>query len=510
MSLARKISLLFGGSVLLVITVTLWSPSVQMAALTEQTVLLQARAIAAAVVQSTDLRQPDWTALHRELALKWPMIAEKSGFPDGLPTMIRADQPQQGHGFRAEAIRTLRTHPRQLYYWNLEQDNRVFRFAMAVRGSALDAHPTELHGIIDVSLLMPLDSGVWNSVVTVLAGASGAVLAILVFYMVIQRLVLTPVHTLRRAAERVATGDIHARSEIVTGDEFEKLSRTFNEMLAHLEAAQVEQNKVNRSLDVRLGELAQTNIALYESNRLKSEFLANVTHELRTPLVSIIGFAELLRDAWDGVGQTDPKRLQRFADNILSSGRNLLDIINDLLDVAKTEAGKMELHITEFSIAELCCDLVDFVQPLADKRNQALSLERQDDLPNVRSDSGKIKQILYNLLSNAIKFTPTGGSITLTAARSDGEFVQLSVRDTGPGIPPDKLETIFEKFHQLDSSTTREHAGTGLGLAITKDLVSLLGGDIQLQSRLGEGTTFIVRIPCTVAQPSPDRGAAAI
>jgi signal transduction histidine kinase len=325
------------------------------------------------------------------------------------------------------------------------------------------------------------------------------VLAILVFYMVIQRLVLSPVHTLRRVAEKVTSGDIVVRSSIASGDEFEDLSEAMNDMLTHLKAAQEEQQKINRSLDIRLGELAETNVALYESNRIKNEFLANVTHELRTPLVSIIGFAELLRDAWEGP-QPDRKRLARYCENILTSGRNLLDIINDLLDVAKIEAGKLELHLVDFSIAQLGSDLIDFVRPLADKRNQRLILELDDDLPSCYGDVGKIKQILYNLLSNAIKFTPTGGSISLTVQRRSEERIKLLVRDTGPGIDPEKRQAIFEKFRQLDGSQTREHEGTGLGLAITKDLVQMLGGTIDFESIVGRGSTFIVELPARIAE----------
>jgi signal transduction histidine kinase len=273
-------------------------------------------------------------------------------------------------------------------------------------------------------------------------------------------------------------------------------------MLAHLKAAQDAQRKINRSLDIKLGQLAEANVALYESNRLKSEFLANVTHELRTPLVSIIGFAELLRDAAQ-TPEVDSKRLGRYSENILTSGRSLLEIINDLLDLAKIEAGKLELHVSEFSIAELCHDLIDFVRPLADKRNQTLDAQVADGLPRFRSDSGKIKQILYNLLSNAVKFTPTGGAIFLTVDRDGDRFVRLIVRDTGPGIAESQRQAIFEKFHQLDSSQTREHAGTGLGLAITKDLVQMLGGTIELESTAGEGASFIVNLPVQTERTTP-------
>ncbi len=500
MLLAHKVSLLFGTAVLLVIAVTLWSPWLQMTAWKRQTMLLQSKRVAAAAYQTVDLYQPDWSASQVELERRWSMLVRELGLPSRPPALIRVGSlPLPPRGFRKEAIERLSDNPEQPYYWKLQDDDRVFRFAMAIRGRDTDAHPNALRGIIDVHLPMPEASGVWNTAVTVLAGASGAVLAILVFYMVTQRLVLSPVNTLRQAAERVAAGQTEARSSITTGDEFQALSETFNDMLAHLSAAQEEQRKINRSLDVRLGELAETNVALYESNRLKSEFLANVTHELRTPLVSIIGFAELIRDAWDTPGP-DHKRLTRYSENILASGRSLLDIINDLLDLAKIEAGRLQLHLSDFCIAELCRDLIDFVRPLCDKRNQQLSLEVADNLPQFHSDSGKIKQILYNLLSNAVKFTPTGGLISLRAEGVGDESVRLIVQDTGPGISQEQRQTIFEKFRQLDSSETREHPGTGLGLAITRDLVHILGGTIELKSERGKGATFIVTLPITAKQ----------
>ncbi len=493
MLLAHKISLLFGTAVLLVIAVTLWPPSLQMTALNKQAMLLQAELVATAARQAVDLHQPDWSKAQVDLERRWPALVRDLGVRPDPPRLV-AVGPLPPRGFRAEAVERLSDNPRQRYYWKVQEDNRIFRFAMAVRRTDADPHPDALRGIIDVKLPMPETGGAWNTAVTILAGASGAVLAILLFYVVTQRLVLSPVNTLRLAAERVASGDVRARSSIATGDEFQKLSETFNEMLTHLDAAQEEQRKINRSLDVKLGELAETNVALYESNRIKNEFLANVTHELRTPLVSIIGFAELLRDAWD-TPEPDRKRLARYSQNILTSGRSLLEIINDLLDLAKIEAGKLQLHLSDFALTELCQDMIDFVQPLCDKREQKVNLHLADDLPTCHSDSGKIKQVLYNLLSNAIKFTPTGGAISLRAERADSQSVRLTVTDTGPGISPEQRAVIFEKFRQLDSSETREHEGTGLGLSITKELVHMLGGTIDLESDPGQGATFVVTLP---------------
>ncbi|MBI4581566.1 MAG: HAMP domain-containing histidine kinase, partial [Planctomycetes bacterium] len=221
-----------------------------------------------------------------------------------------------------------------------------------------------------------------------------------------------------------------------------------------------------------------------------------VSHELRTPLTSIIGFADLLRDAASSDSATDRTRLARYAHNILSSGRNLLDIINDLLDLAKIEAGRIELHRAMFSLRDVCEALYDLTRPLFDKKQIAFETDLADDLPMLNSDAGKLRQILYNLLSNASKYTPEGGRVRMVVeAVNDGRQVRLSVADTGPGIAPDQHERIFEKFRQLDSSVTREHSGTGLGLAITRELAIMLGGGIHLESEMGRGSTFIVDLP---------------
>lgn len=511
-SLAKKISLLFGSAVLLVITATLLFPWQQMTALNRQVFFERGKQMAQAVVMTVDLNRSDWVAAQEELDRCWPRVAFTHDLPIHRPRLIVAvEQPTRerldarepigvgpGGGFQRQAIYFFLQHPRDRYYWRTEPDQQTFRLAMAIRATEVDEHPDALRGIVDIRLPTVRDySRTWNWVITVLAGASGAVLAILVFYLVTQRLVLSKLKTLRRVADRVAAGDVRAESGLASRDEFQDLSEAFDNMLAHLRNAQA-------SLDVKLGELAETNVSLYESNRIKSEFLSNVSHELRTPLASIIGFAELLRDSWDNPN-ADRKRLRRFAENILTSGRGLLDIINDLLDLAKIEAGKMDLHLYAFPIHELCGDLIDFVQPLADKRRQTLVYEADEQLPEFYSDSGKIKQILYNLLSNAIKFSPVEGTVSLTLRKLDDQHVELTVSDNGPGIPADKLDTIFEKFMQLDASRTREHEGTGLGLAITKNLTDLLGGMISVKSVEGKGATFTVRLPARITRTTGER-----
>jgi len=233
------------------------------------------------------------------------------------------------------------------------------------------------------------------------------------------------------------------------------------------------------------------NIGLWESSRFKSEFLANVSHELRTPLNSIIGFAELLQD--DARERKDERRL-RYLDNIVTSGRRLLEMINELLDMAKIEAGRLEVHCETVSISDIIEGITGIMEPQARKKSITLHIDIDDDVPAVHTDPGKIQQILYNLLSNAIKFTPEDGDIHLGAKRQD-DRIRLQVRDSGPGIPDDLQDVIFEKFRQIESGHTRAHAGTGLGLAICKELAGMLQAELSVASTLGQGATFTLSVP---------------
>jgi two-component system, NarL family, sensor histidine kinase BarA len=298
------------------------------------------------------------------------------------------------------------------------------------------------------------------------------------------------VRVLQETAEKVSEGNLDIRSDISTGDEFQQLSETFNTMLANLKQSADQLRAVNKSLDVRLGQLAESNVALYEANRLKSEFLANVSHELRTPLNSILGFADLLKDAANG----DAKSL-RYVNNILSSGRNLLDLINDLLDLAKIEAGRMEIRSEPLPLGDLFEGLSSVLKPLTEQKHLVIIPAVAADVPIIHTDASKLQQVLYNFLSNAIKFSPNGARIDLVAMRDAEESVRIAVTDRGPGIAPEKHDVIFEKFRQVDASHTRGHGGTGLGLAISKELITLLGGTIGVDSVPGGGSTFWVVLP---------------
>jgi len=229
-----------------------------------------------------------------------------------------------------------------------------------------------------------------------------------------------------------------------------------------------------------------------KANLAKSEFLANMSHELRTPLNSIIGFAEVLRD---GIcGELNEEQTESVLD-IYESGKHLLQMINDILDLSKVEAGKMELQLEEFPLPDAINDIQSIIRDIANKKRLKLQVVVPEVLPNFYADQMKFKQIMYNLLSNAVKFTPDEGSITIEAGLSNDEFL-VSVADTGIGIHQKEQEAIFDEFKQVDSSRSRQYEGTGLGLALTKRLVELHGGKIWLDSEgLGKGSKFSFTLP---------------
>jgi two-component system, NarL family, sensor histidine kinase BarA len=231
-----------------------------------------------------------------------------------------------------------------------------------------------------------------------------------------------------------------------------------------------------------------------------------MSHELRTPLNSILGFSEVLLSS-NGLSE----KQTRWVANIQSSGQQLLNLINDILDLAKIEAGKMQVRVVEFNVADVSEGMLAMFRPMAEKKNIDLRGTFAADLPLLRQDVVKFQQILSNLLSNAIKFTPEGGRVQLKAEVDplggsssgrwhDGGSLVLTVSDTGVGIAPEEQELIFEKFRQAGNPLTRQHAGTGLGVSIVRELSKLLGGEVALQSELGRGSTFTVRLPLHLSE----------
>jgi len=329
-------------------------------------------------------------------------------------------------------------------------------------------------------------------------------LAMLASYVIVRYVIVKPLAHLRDVSERISHGDLELRAELHTGDEFERLATAFNRMLRQLANNQEELKDVNGNLNVKVDELAQANMRLYEMNRLKSDFLATMSHELRTPLNAIIGFSDVL----ESIASLDDKQ-KRYVRNIQTSGKVLLEMINDILDLAKIESGKMEVRLSDFRIAPIITAQCDMARPLTERKNIDLETEIEPGLPEMFQDQAKVQQIVNNLLSNAIKFTPEGGRIVVGARREGNELV-LTVADTGVGIAEEDQVAIFEKFRQGKTvlkggdAMTREYSGTGLGLSIVKELCKLLGGEISLESELGKGSTFMVHLPWTRADQRID------
>jgi PAS domain S-box-containing protein len=248
----------------------------------------------------------------------------------------------------------------------------------------------------------------------------------------------------------------------------------------------------------RAHDLELQNSRIREASRMKSEFLANMSHELRTPLNSIIGFAELLYDG--EVGPTLPRQ-QEFLGDILSSGRHLLQLINDVLDLAKVEAGKMEFHPERISLETVVSEVASILRHTA--ASKRIRIESDLQIAEVVLDAGRLKQVLYNYLSNALKFTPEGGRVIVRARPEQNDMFALEVEDTGIGIAPDDLGRLFIEFQQLDAGAAKKHGGTGLGLALTRRLVEAQGGLVTVRSHPGQGSVFGAVLPLQAREAPP-------
>jgi signal transduction histidine kinase len=256
------------------------------------------------------------------------------------------------------------------------------------------------------------------------------------------------------------------------------------------------EHAAERSLELEL-----QNRRLREASRFKREFLANMSHELRTPLNAIIGFSALLHAGKAGpISETQAE----YLGDILTSSRHLLQLINDVLDLAKVEAGRVEVHPQRVDLAQLVAEVKNIVRGLAAEKQLAIAVQIAEGLDSVVADPRLLKQVLYNYLSNAIKFTAERGQIQVNIAARPPDCFRLSVRDTGIGIAASDIERLFHEFQQLDSGSGKRYPGTGLGLALTKRIVEAQGGSVAVTSELGMGSVFSAELPLEPRAKPPE------
>jgi signal transduction histidine kinase len=513
LSLAEKCRIAFGAAVVFILALALLLPYIWMGQLTKKASLDAGRAKSEMLLRRHfQLKDPGETALAaldntgavmdaNDQEIRWIRFTKENGkqltaLTDKQKEMVESLKTEQARDdnvllakydgiLHSNYIRIFRATDSCISCHNPQGSASAFLQNQPI-GAVVIQRPAA-----DISRTVLLNR-VWIIVAGLIAGAG----AIVAFYMITQRVILRPIRQLRAIANNVAEGNLDIRSSIKTRDEYEKLANAFNHMLDGLQAAQEKLRQANKQLDDKIAELSERNIELFKANKVKGEFLANISHEFRTPLNAILGFAEILREKPDTLTK---EKGRRYAENIITGGKNLLNMINDLLDLAKTEAGKMKLHIERTSVPQLCKALVGSFSALTKRKKIKVKLLVDDNIPPLMTDGGKVQQILYNFLSNAVKFTPKNGRIEIRAAMADEKTVRIAVCDTGPGIAEPDKEKIFEKFRQADGSITRQSTGSGLGLAISKELASMLAGSIGMQSEPDKGSTFWLDIPVTIS-----------
>ncbi|HEX2706379.1 MAG TPA: HAMP domain-containing sensor histidine kinase [Solirubrobacterales bacterium] len=329
-----------------------------------------------------------------------------------------------------------------------------------------------------------ISSDTRDTAILVAAGLIGGLTGALLLFSGLIASMRRPLEELVDAAGRLAAGDLSTRVKVGGVSETATLGAAFNEMAGRLELEASRRDQLDR---------------------LKDEFVLTASHELRSPLTSVQGFAELLMLERDSL---TPKQVETV-EIILDNCRHLVRLLNDLLDLARSDAGRLAIRLRPTELAPLIEEVVRTMRAQTESAGQSLTQRLEPDLPVVEAEAGRIRQILVNLITNAHEYSPEGASIVVTA-HGYGAGVEVAVTDDGPGIPESQLELIFERFTRGDAGLTQRVGGTGLGLAISKSLVELHGGMIEAESTVGEGSTFRFRLPTQPAAsaPEPDRATA--
>jgi signal transduction histidine kinase len=315
----------------------------------------------------------------------------------------------------------------------------------------------------------------------------------IMLYLYLRYYITKPLTEFYKGADRIAKGDFDHSVEVKTGDELEGLADGFNRMATALKEREAKLLSLLKVAD-------KINEELIATSQHKTSFLANISHELKTPLTHILGFSELLKME---AGGKLPDSYRRYADYIYKSGKDLLELINSMLEVTRV-TGVAELELKKFPVREAIDEVVKKIVPDADKKKLDFKVELDEELGLLKADKNMFSQILTSLLSNAVKFTPKGGSVRLWVSQTvevEERVLKMVVEDTGIGIRPEDKETVFESFEVGDLTPTREFGGLGIGLALTKRFVEFHGGKITVESELGKGSTFVVLLPIGRVEP---------
>ena len=369
---------------------------------------------------------------------------------------------------------------------------------------------SQVYGVIQIGLTREkMDQALRQMIGNVVVITFAVILSGILVTVLLARRITNPLNGLVAVARQIAGGDLTASVSSVARDEVGQLMTAFGQMTKSLAdrdlavtQAYRELEQLNQSLEHRVvqrtRELQEANEKLQELDRLKSTFVSIVSHELRTPMTSIKGYVENMLDGLSGgLNEKQSRSLERVKHNI----DRLTRMINELLDLSKIEAGRMELQLCPISLVDLAADVVETYQAVARTKAITLRADPRDAVPLANGDADKLHRVLTNLIHNAIKFTPRGGEIRVEACVRDGTHVEMSVSDTGCGISPEDRTKVFDKFYWSDAVPV-EARGAGLGLAIAKNLVELHGGSMRVDSALGAGSRFAFTIP--VASPSSE------